>query len=277
MSTIETHTTRVTVTVNGREVSEEVEPRTLLVHFLREQARLTGTHVGCDTSNCGACTVLIDDEAAVMFTRAVAERFSAIGAQVLLGKVGRERLVAAIARLEKAGARVVAGGGGDGPCSHRPTLLEVPAALLVARPQELLIEAFGNATVLVRCQGIGQLSEAVACVPGALAASLYCARDGRDDTAFGPLATILVERAGRIIENRMPTGLAVTPPMQHGGPWPSAGPPFFSAVGMPWSILRFARRICFDGWSRERLPECLRDEPPQGRPWRFVDAAWTRG
>ena len=64
MSTIETHTTRVTVTVNGREVSEEVEPRTLLVHFLREQARLTGTHVGCDTSNCGACTVLIDDEAA---------------------------------------------------------------------------------------------------------------------------------------------------------------------------------------------------------------------
>ena len=220
---------------------------------------------------------LIDDEAATTFTRAVAERFSAIGAQVLLGTIGRERLVAAIARLEKAGARVVVGGGGEGPCSHRPTLLEVPAALLVARPQELLIEAFGNATVLVRCQGIGQLLEAVACVPGALAASLYCARDGRDDTAFGPVATILVERAGRIIENRMPTGLAVTPPMQHGGPWPSAGPPFFSAVGMPWSILRFARRICFDGWSRERLPECLRDEPPQGRPWRFVDAAWTRG
>jgi NADP-dependent aldehyde dehydrogenase len=65
--------------------------------------------------------------------------------------------------------------------------------------------------------------------------------------------------------------------MQHGGPWPSAGPPFFSAVGMPWSILRFARRICFDGWSQPRLPECLRDEPPPGRPWRYVDAEWTRG
>ena len=87
----------------------------------------------------------------------------------------------------------------------------------------------------------------------------------------------LVARAGRIIENRMPTGLAVTPSMQHGGPWPSAGPPFFSAVGMPWSILRFARRICFDGWSHQRLPECLRDEAPEGRPWRFLDAAWTRG
>jgi NADP-dependent aldehyde dehydrogenase len=75
----------------------------------------------------------------------------------------------------------------------------------------------------------------------------------------------------------MPTGLAVTPPMQHGGPWPSAGPPFFSAVGLPWSILRFARRICFDGWSPSRLPECVRDAPPAGNPWRYVDQAWTRG
>jgi NADP-dependent aldehyde dehydrogenase len=75
----------------------------------------------------------------------------------------------------------------------------------------------------------------------------------------------------------MPTGLAVTPPMQHGGPWPSAGPPFFSAVGFPWSILRFARRVCFDGFGQERLPEMLRDAVPEGRPWRFVDGGWTRG
>jgi NADP-dependent aldehyde dehydrogenase len=147
----------------------------------------------------------------------------------------------------------------------------------VARPQPLLIEAFGNATVLVRCQNSGELLAAVARVPGALAASIYCSNDGHDDAIFGQVAASLVARAGRIIENRMPTGLAVTPPMQHGGPWPSAGPPFFSAVGMPWSILRFARRICFDGWSVERLPECLRDAPPEGRPWRFVDAVWTRG
>ncbi len=47
-------------TVNGSEVSADVSPRTLLVHFLREDLRLTGTHVGCDTSYCGACTVLVD-------------------------------------------------------------------------------------------------------------------------------------------------------------------------------------------------------------------------
>ena len=53
-----THT--ITVTVNGQEHSLEVEPRLLLVHLLREKLVLTGTHVGCDTTSCGACTVLVD-------------------------------------------------------------------------------------------------------------------------------------------------------------------------------------------------------------------------
>ena len=51
---------QITVTVNGAEHGADVEPRLLLVHFLRETVGLTGTHVGCDTSNCGACTVLVD-------------------------------------------------------------------------------------------------------------------------------------------------------------------------------------------------------------------------
>jgi len=50
----------ITVTVNGEQRSAEVEPRLLLVHFLREKLRLTGTHIGCDTTHCGACTVLVD-------------------------------------------------------------------------------------------------------------------------------------------------------------------------------------------------------------------------
>ena len=51
------------VTVNGEARSAEVEPRLLLVHFLRDDLGLTGTHVGCDTTNCGACTVHLDGEA----------------------------------------------------------------------------------------------------------------------------------------------------------------------------------------------------------------------
>jgi len=50
----------ITITLNGAEFSADVEPRTLLVHFIREHANLTGTHIGCDSSNCGACTVLVD-------------------------------------------------------------------------------------------------------------------------------------------------------------------------------------------------------------------------
>ena len=52
---------QVKMTINGREVEALVEPRTLLVHFLREQLGLTGTHIGCDTSHCGACTVDLND------------------------------------------------------------------------------------------------------------------------------------------------------------------------------------------------------------------------
>jgi aerobic carbon-monoxide dehydrogenase small subunit len=55
---------KIVVTVNGKRRQAEVEPRLLLVHFLREQLRLTGTHVGCDTTQCGACTVLVDGRSA---------------------------------------------------------------------------------------------------------------------------------------------------------------------------------------------------------------------
>ena len=51
---------KINLTVNGQEHSVEVEPRLLLVHLIRENLSLTGTHIGCDTSNCGACTILMD-------------------------------------------------------------------------------------------------------------------------------------------------------------------------------------------------------------------------
>ena len=59
-SSVEREHQRVTMSVNGRTRTSEVEPRTLLVHFLRDHLGLTGTHVGCDTSQCGACVVDVD-------------------------------------------------------------------------------------------------------------------------------------------------------------------------------------------------------------------------
>ncbi|MBC7815036.1 MAG: (2Fe-2S)-binding protein [Burkholderiales bacterium] len=54
---------QVTITVNGQTYTREIESRLLLVHFIREDLSLTGTHIGCDTTNCGACTVLMDGKA----------------------------------------------------------------------------------------------------------------------------------------------------------------------------------------------------------------------
>ncbi|HJU70407.1 MAG TPA: (2Fe-2S)-binding protein [Paucimonas sp.] len=69
----------VSMTVNGKPVSAEVDPRTLLVQLIRDHLALTGTHVGCDTSQCGACTVLVDGNA-VKSCSALAAQFQ--GAQV---------------------------------------------------------------------------------------------------------------------------------------------------------------------------------------------------
>jgi carbon-monoxide dehydrogenase small subunit len=69
----------VAMTVNGKAVTGEVENRTLLVHFLREQLRLTGTHVGCDTSQCGACVVHVNGKAVKSCTMLAVQ---AEGAQV---------------------------------------------------------------------------------------------------------------------------------------------------------------------------------------------------
>lgn len=223
---------------------------------------------------------LVDDAAAGAFVGAVRERFAAVGEQVLLGPLGRERLMHGIARLRTAGAHLLAGAD-PAPttpgCRHAATLLEVTAAEVRSRPDAFFIEAFGNATLVVRAATLADLAAALSLVPGALGASLYLAKSGCDDHLAPAIQRVLEARTGRLVENRMPTGLAVTPPLQHGGPWPSATPPFFSAVGMPWSLLRFARRLCFDAVSPARLPECLRDEPPPGRPWRYIDHVWTRG
>ena len=262
-----------------------INPVVLLPGALAERAAEIATELTTSvTGSAGQfCTkpglvFFVDDAAGSRFAAAVAEKFAAIGPQVLLGEAGCRRLSSGIAGLVKAGAVLLAGqAAATGPASHVPTLLEVAGNLLVARPESFVVEAFGNATLLVRCGSLAELADAVACAHGSLAASLYCGQDGRDDAAVAAIAPLLVARAGRVIENRMPTGLAVTPPMQHGGPWPSAAPAFFSAVGLPWSILRFTRRICFDGWQESRLPEIVGAAAPAGNPWRYIDRSWVRG
>ena len=96
---------RVSITINGKVRRADVEPRTLLVHFLREQLNLTGTHIGCDTSQCGACTVMIDGRSAKSCTLfAVQADGSTITTIEGLAEDGKLRKVAASRAVNVSGA-----------------------------------------------------------------------------------------------------------------------------------------------------------------------------
>jgi NADP-dependent aldehyde dehydrogenase len=75
----------------------------------------------------------------------------------------------------------------------------------------------------------------------------------------------------------MPTGVAVSPAMNHGGPYPATGHPGFTAVGIPAALRRFAMLACYDNVRQERLPAALKDKNPTGNLWRFIDRQWTTG
>ena len=81
---------------------------------------------------------------------------------------------------------------------------------------------------------------------------------------------------GRLLNDKMPTGVAVSPAMNHGGPYPATGHPGFTAVGIPASLLRFAALRCYDNVRPHRLPPELGDKNPTGKMWRFIDGEWTQ-
>ncbi|MFP6763297.1 MAG: aldehyde dehydrogenase (NADP(+)), partial [Planctomycetaceae bacterium] len=75
--------------------------------------------------------------------------------------------------------------------------------------------------------------------------------------------------------DKMPTGVAVSSAMNHGGPYPATGHPTFTAVGLPASISRFAMLECYDNIRPHRLPALLRDQNSQAGCWRCIDGEWS--
>ena len=114
---------QVSMTVNGEEVSEEIEGRLLLVHFLRDQLGLTGTHWGCDTSNCGTCVVWMDGEPVKSCTRAGRNGRRQRGAHRRGPRAGRRARPgpAGVHGVPRAAVRFLhAGHDDDGACVARP-------------------------------------------------------------------------------------------------------------------------------------------------------------
>jgi NADP-dependent aldehyde dehydrogenase len=95
--------------------------------------------------------------------------------------------------------------------------------------------------------------------------------------AYGELAPLLRQKVGRLLNDKMPTGVAVSPAMNHGGPFPATGHPGFTAVGIPAALRRFGMLQCYDGVRPHRLPPALADKNPTGKLWRLIDGVWTTG
>ncbi len=211
------------------------------------------------------------------FTADVAGRYHKAAAGTLLSKGVKEGLVKGVRSLKAAGAEVVAGGESvAGKYAHENTLLRVAAADFLADADALGREAFGNSSMLVVADNAAQLAEVIRTLEGELTGSIYSSTDGSDDADYAEVAAVLRPRVGRLLNDKMPTGVAVSPAMQHGGPYPASGHGGFTAVGFPASIRRWGLLQAFDHVRPNRLPPLLRDENPTGA-WRLIDGEWTRG
>ncbi len=212
------------------------------------------------------------------FTQAMKAKFEAAPIGTMLGDGVLRNFTAGVQTLVNAGAELLAGGqpgGGAGFC-HRNTLLRVSGDQFLKQPHALQTEAFGNGSLFVVVRDESQLLAIVETLEGNLTGAIYSARDGQDDALYSRLEPALRIRVGRLINDKMPTGVAVSPAMNHGGPFPATGHPGFTAVGIPASLRRFAMLQCYDGVRPHRLPPELQDRNPRPGLWRFIDGQWTR-
>lgn len=222
--------------------------------------------------------LLVKGDATAAFVQQVAERFQAAPVGTLLSQAVETSLRASLQTLRAAGAQVVVGdtpGGGQGYC-HANTLLSVSGEHFLRQAESLQTEAFGNCSLLVIADDIEQLCQAIDRLEGNLTGCVYSDTAGADDAAYERIAPHLRQRVGRLLNDKMPTGVAVSPAMNHGGPYPATGHPGFTAVGIPASLRRFAALHCYDNVRQHRLPPCLQDRNPNGTMWRWIDGRWTQ-
>ncbi|MEM1071042.1 MAG: aldehyde dehydrogenase (NADP(+)) [Planctomycetota bacterium] len=221
--------------------------------------------------------LLLNGEASDKFIEAVKERFSTGAAGTLLSPAVATSLSKSIETLCQFGAELLTGGGEPEAdrCAFANTLLKVSAKEFLANPEGFQTEAFGNASLMVVADDLDQLCESISELEGNLTGCIYSANDGSEDTASITVSDELAPKVGRLLNDKMPTGVAVSAAMNHGGPYPATGHPGFTAVGVPGSLLRFAKLTSYDSVRPERLPELLKDENPTGDSWRLVDGKWT--
>ena len=262
-----------------------VNPVVVLSGAIEERSEEIATELttSCMMGTGQFCTspgliVLQASETAEAFVSSLAEKFNAAPVGTLLSKSGQAGLAAAVETLQSVGAETVCGaseGAGEG-YSYANTVLQTSGDKFLSDPHKMQTEAFGNSTLLVLTSSVNQTVEIVEALEGNLTGCIYSSTAGNDDEAYDKVEPGLRLRVGRLLNDKMPTGVAVSAAMNHGGPFPATGHAGFTAVGIPGSLLRFSMLQCYDNIRPNRLPDVLKDENP-GKVWRLVDGNWTQG
>jgi len=237
---------------------------------------LAGSGQFCTSPNL---ILLWDNGESETFLASVARSFSERPSQPLLSSAGRKQLDAGVHALVDAGASLITGGkiaAGKGYC-YANTLLRATGSQLLSHPHELQREIFGNATMAVTVSGTKELQTIVESLEGNLTGTIYSAKSGTDDETYKEIEPLLLRKVGRLLNDKMPTGVAVSPAMNHGGPFPATSHPGVTSVGIPAALTRFAVLQCYDGVREERLPTVLRDTIQNSTTWRSINGAWVQG
>ena len=223
-------------------------------------------------------TVVVESEKAAAFLAEAAGRFDKGTPGTLLGPGAPPRIAEGIGALVAHGATTIAGGREiDGPrYAFSNTLLQASGDAFLAHPHALQTEAFGTVNLIIVAEDADQMIAIAANLEGNLTGSIYSDASGGDDELYARVEAVLRHKVGRLLNDKMPTGVAVTPAMNHGGPFPATGHPGFTAVGIPASLLRFAALHCYDNVRPHRLPPELADKNPTGRMWRLIDGEWSQ-
>jgi NADP-dependent aldehyde dehydrogenase len=193
------------------------------------------------------------------FIAGLVDRYRAAPCATLLGEGVMQGLTRSVAVFAEAGVELLAGGAPvDRPgFAFENTILRATGDAFLSDPLTLQTEAFGNCTLLVVANDVEQICQIIATLEGNLTGSIYSATDGSEDAMYDRMAPLLRERVGRLLNDKMPTGVAVSPAMNHGGPFPATGHPHFTAVGIPAALRRFTRLACYDNVRKHRLPPLL--------------------
>jgi len=237
----------------------------------------------CLLGNGQFCTnpgfvILLEGKETQEFINRCVKLFQASDPVYLLSEQIKINLAKGIKDCLASGAQLLCGGYPlEGPgFRFAPTLLLVQGEIYLPKPQVFQREMFGPVSLLVLGQDEEQVAKIAISLEGNLTASFYTHSQGKDEALYQQLEPIIRLKVGRLLNDKMPTGVAVTPAMMHGGPYPATGHPGFSSVGFPASILRFAARHGYDQVPQHRLPPELQDKNPTGHMWRYIDGQWTQ-